>query len=73
MQRLNVAKEELEEMFGRVDTDGDRIISFEEFTSLMRGIDHTRASAGLRSRFDEIDSDRDGRVSFDEFRAWVSR
>lgn len=73
MQIANSVQDEIDEMFDRIDEDGDRYISFEEFARLMIGMDHTKSPASLRPGFDSIDSDRDGRVSFDEFRVWVSR
>jgi Ca2+-binding EF-hand superfamily protein len=62
--------DEIEEMFARIDEDGDRIINYEEFTRLMRAMDRTRPAASLRDCFDAIDADHDGRVNFEEFRAW---
>lgn len=73
MQIANGLQDEIDEMFDRVDDDGDRYISFEEFARLMIGMDHTKSPASLRPGFDSIDSNLDGRVSFDEFRAWVLR
>jgi Ca2+-binding EF-hand superfamily protein len=73
MQLANGVQDEIEEMFARIDKDGDRNISFEEFASLMREMDRARPESALRVSFDTIDSDHDGSVSFDEFRAWVSR
>jgi Ca2+-binding EF-hand superfamily protein len=70
MNRIDPILAEVEEMFERIDTDGDRVIGFEEFSKLMRTLDHTRAAPSLRDNFDAIDTNRDGRVSFDEFRAW---
>jgi Ca2+-binding EF-hand superfamily protein len=71
MQIASFVKDELEEMFDRVDENGDRSISFEEFSSLMRDMDHTKTNNQLRANFDAIDTDHDGRVSFDEFCHWV--
>jgi Ca2+-binding EF-hand superfamily protein len=70
MQATDHVLDEIEEMFERIDEDGDRSIGFDEFATLMRGMDHTRPAAALRARFDAIDTNHDGRVSFDEFRAW---
>jgi Ca2+-binding EF-hand superfamily protein len=72
MSDTDHARDEIEETFDRIDEDGDRTISFEEFISLMLELDHTRSAAALRINFDAIDSNRDGRVSFEEFRAWMS-
>ncbi len=73
MQVAACIQDEIEEMFDRVDEDGDRSISFEEFSSLMLEMDHARSESALRVSFDAIDANRDGRLSFDEFRAWVAR
>lgn len=73
MQIANRAHDEIEEIFQRLDVDGDGSVSFEEFTSLMLEMDHARLVPALRASFDAIDADHDGRVSFDEFRVWVSR
>jgi Ca2+-binding EF-hand superfamily protein len=70
MNRIDPILAEVEEMFGRIDEDGDRVIGFEEFSNFMRAMDQTRTEPSLRVNFDTIDTDRDGRVSFDEFRAW---
>ena len=73
MQMASFVQDEIEEMFARVDEDGDRSISFEEYASLMLEMNRDSPRSALRVGFDAIDLDRDGRVSFEEFRAWVSR
>jgi Ca2+-binding EF-hand superfamily protein len=73
MQVASFVKDEIEEMFDRIDTDGDRNISFDEFSDLMRDMDRSQSTAQLQASFDAIDSDRDGFVSFDEFCAWIIR
>jgi len=70
MKGTDPVLDEVEEMFERIDLDGDQSIGFEEFAKIMREIDHTRSASALRARFDAIDANRDGRVSFEEFRAW---
>jgi Ca2+-binding EF-hand superfamily protein len=70
MQLARFAQDEIEETFERIDENGDRRISFEEFSSLMRELDHATPESALRATFESIDRDRDGRVSFDEFRTW---
>ena len=69
----NCIKDDIEEMFDRIDEDGDGSISFGEFASLMLEMDHAKSASALRIGFDAIDKDGDGRVSFAEFRDWVSR
>jgi Ca2+-binding EF-hand superfamily protein len=73
MQIASFVKDEVQEMFDRIDEDGDRSISFEEFAGLMLEMDHAKLNSELRACFDFIDSDHDGRVSFDEFCQWVTR
>jgi Ca2+-binding EF-hand superfamily protein len=73
MPAATAVLDEIQEMFDRIDEDGDGSISFAEFTSLMLELDHQRTGAALRESFAAIDSDGDGRVSLGEFSAWVSR
>ena len=73
MTIARVDEAEIEEMFERIDENGDRNIDFKEFTTLMREMDHSKTDPALRAGFDAIDTDRNGRVSFEEFRAWVRR
>ncbi|MES1263577.1 MAG: EF-hand domain-containing protein, partial [Peristeroidobacter soli] len=70
MPTVDPVLDEIEEMFDRIDEDGDRRISFGEFRKLLLDMDHTRPESALRASFDAIDTNHDGRVSFDEFRAW---
>lgn len=72
MKTDHAVLDEIQEMFDRIDENGDRCINFEEYARLMLAMDHTRSESALRASFDAIDTDRDGRVSFDEFRAWIS-
>lgn len=73
MQKAGFLKDEVREMFERIDTDGDRRINFEEFAGLMLEMDHAKLNSELRASFDFIDTDHDGQVSFDEFCEWVAR
>ena len=73
MQIADAVQDEIDEMFDRIDEDGDRFISFDEFARLLIAMDHRKSPDSVRPTFDSIDGDRDGRVSFDEFRTWVSR
>ncbi|GHD25259.1 EF-hand domain-containing protein [Nocardiopsis kunsanensis] len=59
--------------FSLVDTDGDGLISAEEFLSLMSnlGEETTREQAVAAVR--EMDSDGDDRVSLAEFSAYMAR
>ena len=67
-----VIQDEIEETFERLDGNGDRLISFEEFAELRLEMDRTRTRAALRREFDAIDKHRAGHVSFEEFFAWVA-
>jgi hypothetical protein len=70
MQRADHLLDELEELFDRIDLDGDRRIAFGEFSELMLEIDDTRGEHTLRAAFEAIDVNHDGRVGFDELRRW---
>ena len=70
MEPVTFAKDEIDESFDRIDESGDRSISFEEFSTLMLAIDHTKPESALRASFASIDKDHDGRVSLAEFRQW---
>jgi hypothetical protein len=70
MQIANLAQDEIEETFARIDENGDHSISFDEFARLMLDMDHARSQSALRASFDAIDTNHDGCVSLDEFRAW---
>jgi Ca2+-binding EF-hand superfamily protein len=73
MQIASFVMDEMAEMFDRIDADGDRSISFAEFSRLMRNIDHSRSNEDLRKDFRLIDLDQDDQVSFDEFCTWIRR
>lgn len=72
MQRPDPRTNEIEDTLDRIDEDGDRNISFDEFKRLMLDIDHTTPLRVLRARFDAMDLNHDGQVSYEEFRAWCS-
>lgn len=63
---------EIQEVFDRVDENGDGRINLEEFVGLMLELDDTRSRSALRQAFDNIDQNRDGHVSREEFEAWLS-
>lgn len=71
MKHTDYLLDELEEMFDRVDENGDRSISFDEFKALMREMSDPRPESALLAGFSAIDLNRDGRINFDEFRAWL--
>jgi calmodulin len=66
---------DLAEHFGQVDADGDRRITFAEFSTLVENLssDDDDEALSLEERrigFQEIDTDRDGAIDFHEFVAW---
>lgn len=72
MQNTDPALDEIKQTFERIDGNGDRHIDFQEFSSIMLEIDHTRSERALRALFDGIGVKNDGRVTFEAFREWCS-
>ena len=70
MHIANFAQEEIDESFERIDENGDRSISFDEYARLMLEIVPVLSEVALRVSFDAIDQDQDGCVSLEEFRTW---
>jgi len=70
MHIANLAREEIDESFERIDENGDRSISFDEYARLMLEIVPALSEVSLLASFDAIDKDQDGCVSLEEFRAW---
>ena len=70
MHIANFAQVEIDESFERIDENGDRSISFDEYARLMLEIVPVLSEVALRVSFDAIDQDQDGCVSLEEFRAW---
>jgi len=64
-------QDELQEIFGRIDEDGDGNVSFIEFKSLMLEMGDPRGDGALRTSFTRIDTDHNGRIDFDELRTWL--
>lgn len=73
MQIASVFNDELEQSFDRIDQNGDRSITFEEFSALLLEMDHAMSEAERRTRFNVMDTDYDGRVNYAEFCDWVVR
>lgn len=61
---------DLEEQFDECDADGDRRISFAEFSQLLENLGSEVPSEKRRAQFDEIDLDRDGAIVRSEFMQW---
>uniref|UniRef100_A0A8C3YP56 Calmodulin like 5 n=1 Tax=Catagonus wagneri TaxID=51154 RepID=A0A8C3YP56_9CETA len=68
----NLSEAELKALIAQVDTDGDGVISFEEFLAAMAK--RTRGSQGeLWKAFHAFDLDGDGRIGVDELRQAVTK
>lgn len=64
------SERELKEEFVLADRDHDGRIDFEEFASLMQGLDAGMSRTDLRIGFQEIDTDADRLIDFGEFVDW---
>ena len=64
---------ELWHKFERIDTDGDRRLSREEFGKASALVGHRLSSKEADKEFASMDSDGYGMVLFDEFCAWCAR
>jgi Ca2+-binding EF-hand superfamily protein len=68
LSRLELA--ELRETFNFNDTNGDGVLSFDEFVRLMIDLESGLSLDEARTGFDEIDTDHNSAIGFDEFVAW---
>jgi Ca2+-binding EF-hand superfamily protein len=66
------SERELKEEFAVADRDHDGRIDFEEFVSLMEGLNAGMSRSDLRIGFQEIDTDADRLIDFREFADWWS-
>lgn len=71
MQTTTQTQDELQEIFERIDEDGDGAVSFDEFCSLLLEMGDQRHGTALRTTFERIDTDRNGRIDFEELSAWL--
>jgi Ca2+-binding EF-hand superfamily protein len=63
---------ELKEEFAVHDRDRDCRLNFDEFTSLLQGLDAGMSVQELHIGFREVDTDNDGFIDFREFAQWWS-
>lgn len=70
--RHPAGERELKEEFVVADRDHDGRIGFEEFVSLMEGLEAGMSRSDLRIGFHEIDTDGDRLIDFREFADWWS-
>jgi len=63
LSKLHVPPSRIEEVFARVDTDGDGKVSYDEFSAYVDSHE-----LGLRTAFDAIDVDGSGSISRDELK-----
>jgi calcium-binding protein CML len=71
MQTKTEVLDELQEIFDRIDENGDGRVSLDEFCALLQEMGDERSGEALRVSFERIDSDRNGRIDFQELRAWL--
>jgi len=64
--------DELRESFDACDTNGNGSLQFDEFVTMLDGLEAGMSDAELRIGFAEIDADHDGRIDFEEFFGWWS-
>jgi EF hand len=55
-----------EKLFGYMDSNQDREVSFDEY----QGLDIQKRKLLLKARFDKLDADRDGKLSDEEYRSY---
>jgi Ca2+-binding EF-hand superfamily protein len=70
MQRKDYLLGETQELFNRVDDDGDGRIDFDEFKELLLELDDRRSADACFVAFCAIDTNNDGHIGFDELRNW---
>ena len=61
---------ELKESFDYNDSNADGKIEFQEFVSMLKGLDAFGDNDEARVGFESVDGDGDGLIDLDEFVAW---
>jgi Ca2+-binding EF-hand superfamily protein len=56
--------------FDFADTDGNGVIDFKEFASLLKVLSSKTGLEQAGAGFSMVDTDSDGQISYDEFVAW---
>jgi Ca2+-binding EF-hand superfamily protein len=64
--------EKLKRQFDKLDTNGDRTLSFGEMLSFLRNEHVSVTDTELEQLFSEVDKDHSGTVNFDEFVDYIS-
>lgn len=64
---LTEVEDKRKRIFGRMDSDRDGDVSFDEYESL----DKAKRAPILKARFDKLDLDRDGRLSGQEYASYL--
>lgn len=65
-QDLDVTAD-LKEVFNLIDVDGSGHLSFEEFTQIIRCLNHTASDAEIEAMVKAADKDGNGEIDFEEF------
>lgn len=60
----------MDDFFSLFDSDGDGLISFEEFCELLRHHRAGRTRDVMRAYFAKLDSNGDGLIDLEEFERW---
>lgn len=63
----DVGKEDLMEVFKRVDVNGNGTINLSELKKLLKSLNCTLSEEEIKKFFDRVDSSDDGAIGFNEF------